>query len=163
MEFAVGDCVVHPAHGGGTIKGIKEKSFFNHSNQYYEIHMPLKNMTIMVPVEKADEIGVRPVSSDKKLAEMWELFAGEPEELADKYQVRQEGIRTQLKTGDLLIISKALRDLLARQETHNLTQADRGLKEQAENFVACEVSLATNMTLEEIKEKIRETVGAPES
>ena len=163
MEYAIGDCVVHPSYGGGTIKGIKEKSFFNHSNQYYEIHMPLKNMTIMVPVEKAEEIGVRPVSSEEELDEMWALFAGEPEELADKYQVRQEGIRTQLKTGDLLTISKALRDLLARQETHNLTQADRGLREQAESFIAYEISLATDMTLEEIKEKIRETVGVCES
>lgn len=162
MGFVVGDCVVHPAYGGGTITGITEKSFLNHSNEYYEIHMPLKNMTIMVPVTKVEELGVRPVSSKSEIKTMWQLLQDEPGELSDKYQERQEGIRDQIRTGDLFEISKALRDLMGRQDTHKLTQADRGLVEQAESFVACEVALATELTIDEVRVKIKETICVSE-
>lgn len=155
MIFETGDKVVHPAYGGGEITAIKEKSFLNHSNQYYEILISNKNMTVMVPVDQAGEIGIRRVSNSDALEEMWGILGKSPQELSDQYQERQEGIRERIRTGDLFEIARALRDLFGRQEEKKLTQADKGLVDQAEAFLASELALAKNVSLEEAKKQIR--------
>jgi CarD family transcriptional regulator len=155
MIFELGDKVVHPAYGGGEITAIREKSFLNHSNQYYEIRVTNKNMTVMVPVAQAQDLGIRRVSNTEALSEMWEILAKTPEELSNAYQERQDGIKERIRTGDFLEIARALRDLAGRQGDHKLTQADKGLVDQAEAFLASELALSLSITMEEAKRKIR--------
>ena len=155
MQYETGDRVVHPAYGGGEIRAIQEKSFLNHTNRYYEIFVSTKNMTIMVPVKRANEIGIRPVSDGETLDELWSVLARAPRDLSDQYQERQDVIRGQIRTGDLLEIARALRDLLGRQGEHKLTQADRGLVDQAEGFIASELALALDISIDEAKNKVR--------
>ena len=155
MQYETGDRVVHPAYGGGEIRAIQEKSFLNHTNRYYEIFVSTKNMTIMVPVKKAHEVGIRPVSGGETLDQLWSILERAPRDLSDQYQERQDIIKEQIRTGDLLEIARALRDLLGRQDEHKLTQADRGLVDQAEGFIASELALALNISIDEAKKKVR--------
>ena len=160
MLFSVGDIVVHPAYGGGRIKAIRERSFLDHTNQYYEIHMPAKNMTIMVPLGREDEVGLRPVSNATIIEAMWAILGGEPDSLSDQYQERQDGIKGTIRGGDLIEIATAMRDLAGRGETHKLTQADRGLLEQAEAFIAGELALAKGLALDEAKKRLRAALSS---
>lgn len=155
MAFNVGTKVIHPAYGAGEIIAIKERELGQHVNEYYVIRMPAQNMTVMVPTDKADEIGLRPVSQQKTIAEMWDVLGSAPGDLSDEYKERQERIREQLRSGDILEIAEVLRDLRARQEDQKLTQADKGLMDQAENFVAGELALAHNMDVKDARALIR--------
>ena len=56
--FNVGDKIVYPMHGAGTIHAIEKKSILNEEQDYYIISMP-GEVKVMVPTQKAEEIGVR--------------------------------------------------------------------------------------------------------
>ena len=62
--FKVGDKIVYPMHGAGTIDSIEEKEILGEKQQYYVINMP-GEVKIMVPTAKAQSMGVRSVV-DKK-------------------------------------------------------------------------------------------------
>jgi CarD family transcriptional regulator len=59
--FQIGDKIVYPMHGAGVIEIIEEREILGEKQQYYVIKMPITNMQIMVPVEKASNVGIRPV------------------------------------------------------------------------------------------------------
>lgn len=155
MEFDKGDKVVHPVYGAGRIEAIKEKQFLDHSNHYYVIHVPAKDITIMVPTNRAADAGLRPVSGAGVFDKMWAILRTAPQGLPDAYQDRQDGIREQLRTGDILQIAQAIRDLMGRSEMGKLTQADKGLLEQAETFIASELAIAHDLEIDEAKRLIR--------
>ena len=86
---------------------------------------------------------------------MWEILDAEARDLSDEYKERQERIRELLRTGDILKIASALRDLAARRQERKLTQADKGLLDQAENMVASELALAKDIEMDEALGLIR--------
>jgi RNA polymerase-interacting CarD/CdnL/TRCF family regulator len=63
MVFAVGDKVVHPNIGAGTVTGTKEQELIAGFKHYYIIDIPAWESTVYVPVRKADELGLRSVLS----------------------------------------------------------------------------------------------------
>ena len=66
--FKIGDKVVYPMHGAGTIESIEEKEMLGKQEDYYIIKMPVGGMKLMVPTSKVDNIGIREVS-DKSEAD----------------------------------------------------------------------------------------------
>ena len=61
--FNIGDKVVYPMHGAGTIESIEEKEMFGDTADYYIIKMPMGDMKLMVPTDAASDVGVRNVSN----------------------------------------------------------------------------------------------------
>ena len=66
--FNIGDKVVYPMHGAGTIEAIEEKEMLGNIEDYYIIKMPVGEMKLMVPTSKVENIGIREVS-DKSISE----------------------------------------------------------------------------------------------
>jgi len=162
MTFEIGAKVIHPAYGAGEIVAIREKQFVQHVNRYYVINMPLQKMTVMVPTERVAEVGLRPVSEAGVFAEMWEILKSVPEELTNEHKQRQESIKELLRSGNILKIALAVRDLTGRRRERKLTQTDRGLLEQAENRIAGELALARDIEVGEALALIRTAASIAE-
>ena len=56
--FNVGDKIVYPMHGAGTIDSIEEKDILGEKQSYYILRMP-GGVKVMIPTAKAEEVGVR--------------------------------------------------------------------------------------------------------
>ena len=65
--FNVGDHIVYPMHGAGIIDSIEEKDILGEKQAYYILKMP-GEVKVMVPTNKAEEIGVREII-DKQSAD----------------------------------------------------------------------------------------------
>ena len=68
--YNVGDEIVMPMHGAGRIDAIEERDILGEKQSYYILKMP-GEVKVMVPIEKADKVGIRNVidknSADKVL------------------------------------------------------------------------------------------------
>ena len=65
MAFKKGDRVVYPHHGAAIIEDKKLKTIFGSRKEYLILRMVMDNMTLSVPADKAEEVGMRwPISGE---------------------------------------------------------------------------------------------------
>jgi CarD family transcriptional regulator len=156
--FDIGDKVVHPTHGAGLVKGIKEQDLLEQYQRYYVIDLAVDDRTLMIPVSKAEEIGVRSISQDAALSKVWRTLGGAGESLSDDYKKRQERIQEKLKTGDAIKVAEVVRDLSTLKREGHLTSFDTKLLERAQQFLACEVALVEGVQVSKAERMISETL-----
>jgi CarD family transcriptional regulator len=156
--FDIGDKVVHPTHGAGLVKGIKEQDLLEQYHRYYVIDLTVDDRTLMIPVSKAEEIGLRSISRQAALSRMWRTLGAAAKTLLDDYKKRQMRIQEKLKTGDVIKVAEVIRDLSARKREDCLTSFDTRLLERAEQFLAGEVALVEEVQVGEAERMISETV-----
>ena len=71
MSFKVGEKVVYPAHGVGVIESIQSKSIGGTERKFYMLRFLESDMTIMVPTENVDTVGLRRIIGPK--LDVWGL------------------------------------------------------------------------------------------
>jgi len=144
--FHVGDIVIHPNYGAGTVIDIDKLACLGTSTdkRYYEIELLNEPETLVwVPVSDAEEVlGVRRPSSFSMIQQIWEVLSREPESLPSDYKKRNEMIREKFGTDDLVQIAEALRDLAWRREKkHKLTQSGKRLYRKGMKRLASEIAV----------------------
>jgi CarD family transcriptional regulator len=156
--FDIGDKVVHPNHGAGQVKGIEEQDLLEQHQRYYVIDLAVDHRTLMIPVSKAEEIGLRSISQQADLSQVWHTLGAATETLPDDYKERQERIQEKLKTGDAVKVAEVVRDLSALKREDHLTSFDTKLLERAQQFLACELALVEGVPVSEAERIISETL-----
>ena len=98
-SFSIGQPVVYPQQGLGIIQAIRERIKDGVSILYYAIYLSQSDMTLLIPVDRAKEMGVRSIVSRDEALKAIDSMAGKAESLpADwklRYQRNQELIRTE--------------------------------------------------------------------
>jgi CarD family transcriptional regulator len=155
--FNIGDKVIHPAYGAGSITDIAEKQIGNKQRTYYIIELLTQAGTLMVPVSRADDLGLRPPVKTSK--SVMKVLSSQPVELLGDHRKRQELISTSIRSGDVMKISEVVRDLAHRDRENSLTEADLRLYRQAQEFLAGELSLSLGTDVEAARGKIELALG----
>ena len=156
-QFEIGDTVVYPARGTGIVTDIFELKRNGSTKEYYSIQfIDRPETTLMLPVGTAEERGVRPTAGQSKLNRVWRRLRDEPEKLPSNYKRRHKIVRTQLHSGDILQIAKAVRDMAWRQQ-HNkkgLTHRGQRLYQKGMTLLAEEVAAILDIDLPDARARI---------
>lgn len=165
MEFSVGIKVVHPAYGAGKIVAVKEHQFAEEHKQYYVIRIPLTRLQVMVPVESAEDVGLRAISDDDALEKVWDVLQGNAKDLSQDWKERKEKVKANIRSRNLIAVARDIRDLAWRRQDRRLSYTDSKLLEESEKLVASELALAHDLEMEEALEHVRSflQVGADAS
>ena len=140
--FKVGDTVVHPSYGVGVVVEIKRLRSLGSGKRYYSIKLLGQPETlVMVPVTKAEKVGLRPPIRQSKLSQIWRVLRADPEALPDKHDERYALLRDKLHGGDVFQVAEALRDLAwRREERDHLTTEGKRLYEEGMGFLVGEIA-----------------------
>ncbi|HTX73982.1 MAG TPA: CarD family transcriptional regulator [Rectinemataceae bacterium] len=154
-EFAVDQRIVYPSQGVGRITEIREKSFKDAKVLYYIIYLEFSDMTVMVPVDKAQELGIRAIvpkgDAEKALSFISEEYAPIPSDWKLRYQMNLD----LLKKGSVLDIASVVRSLYHRSKIKELPILERKLYDSALNLLQDEISFSLGKPKDEIAELIR--------
>lgn len=113
MQFQIGDQVVHPLHGVGTVKTVSTQRFgAGATHEYYEV--ATSDSTVWVPMDDRGATVLRGIASRHTLRECGRLLSDDPVTLNRNYQMRQIEIAARLKDGLLPAVCEIVRDLRAR-------------------------------------------------
>jgi CarD family transcriptional regulator len=149
MTFQPSDRVVYPGYGAGIIVGIEDKVFVGTTTRYYMLKMVADEGEFMVPVERAESLGIRSVLDSKVILD---ILRGTPSMLADDYKERQATVMRLLATSDAAQMAEAARDLAWFSGFHQLTGRDVQLYEELQTLLASELALSMHIELEEARE-----------
>lgn len=154
-EFKIGQHIVYPLQGVGIVKAVQERSFNGAPTLYYNIYLKSSDMTVMVPVKKASEIGIRAiVNADEAMKAIEEINAKDdsapPSDWKDRYRMNMD----LLKEGSIASFAKVVHSLYSRSKVKELPVQERRLYESALVLLIDEASFATGKSPDEIKKMI---------
>ncbi|MCB9762348.1 MAG: CarD family transcriptional regulator [Alphaproteobacteria bacterium] len=168
MQFKVGDKAVYPAHGVGVIRAIETRQIEDQKNTFYILKILDNGMTIMVPIQNADAIGMRTVIEQAHVEKIYEVLRDRETPTDNQtWNRRYREYMSNIKTGDPLAVAKVLRDLALMKLEKNLSFGERKMYDQARNLLVQEIAVAKDTdegTIEaEIEEIFSPTKGKPKA
>lgn len=144
--FQIGDKIFYPMHGGGIIEKIEEKEIFGKTQLYYVVNIPHRNMQVMLPLDKTEKLGMRPiVDSDQLDAVLNTINDVETETTALNDTQRQRLNMTKIKSGDIYEEVAVIRDLLRIKNKRKLGMADKNMLDNARQILISEVVLVKDI------------------
>ena len=160
--YQIGSRVVHPCYGAGVVVRIQEKSIGDSVHAYYVIDTVSRPMQLMVPVERAEEVALRPVGEVEELRECLCVCQDAPqdEDINKDLRSRQALMREQLKSGIFGDIVEIARMLYFMNSKRPLGTIDRQLFDQGKDFIAGELALACDLQIEDAKQEIEDLLMA---
>ena len=151
INFKIDQKIVYPSQGVGRILEIFEKQFNDKTTQYYKIYIDVSDMIVMVPVENAALLGIRPiVSADEALAALESL--GETiEPVTSDWKLRYQMNLDLLKKGSVADIASIVRCLYHRSKVKELPILERKLYDSARKLLIDEIAAATGKSEKEVE------------
>ena len=152
--FDVGDKIVYPNHGAGTIVDIEEKEILGETERYYVMELPIGEMKVMIPEDNADEVGLRSIIDREVAAKVYEVLAGDQSEMSQNWNRRYRANSEKIKTGDIFEVAEVVRNLTIRDIVKGLSTGEKKMLSNSRQILVSELVLAEDKSQEEIEEKI---------
>jgi len=157
--FDIGDKVVYPMHGAGTIVSIEEREILGNIHKYYIMKLPINQMKVMVPVKNAEEVGLRSISDEKTMDEVIkELSSIEEIEVPKNWNRRYRFNLEKIKSGDLIQIAEVVKCLENLDQKKSLSTGERKILTEARQIIVSEMALVYNKGVEEITKIINKAI-----
>ena len=143
--FQVGEKVVYPNQGIGTIENISSRSYGAQCERFYLLRLTYTEMTVMVPFSHVEEIGLRRVSKNADLSRVLTfLSVGQCQTKAD-WKERFKENSEKMRTGGLLGVAEVLKTLLLLQSLKPLSFRERTMLRGARRLLITELSISRGL------------------
>jgi CarD family transcriptional regulator len=155
VEFKVGDKAVYPAHGVGVITSVHDEDLEGDVYTVYKFKVLDNGMTITVPVQNADAIGMRHIIEPDHVEKIYDILRDRDTPTDNQtWNRRYREYMTKIRTGDPLEVGKVLRDLALMKMEKNLSFGERKMFDHAKTLLVQEIAVAKNMTEEAVETEI---------
>jgi CarD family transcriptional regulator len=152
--FQVNQRVVYPSQGVGIITSVEEKDFKNEKIPYYVIYLEVSDMTIMVPVEKAEALGIRSIVPKEEAQKALDLIGDDYEPIPSDWKLRYQMNLDLLKKGSVSDIAMIVRSLYHRSKVKELPILERKLYDSALKLLEDEIAYSLRKNREEVENLI---------
>ena len=156
--FSVGDKVLYPMHGAGVIERIEEREVLGETVRFYVITLPFGGMMVSIPVERNQEVGLRPVVEEAEARRILEQFGAAPAEEDGNWSRRYRDNMLRIKSGDIEQLSSVLLLLMKRERDRGLSTGERKMMVSARQIFVSELSLAIGSPGHEIERRLAENL-----
>ena len=156
--FKVGDKIVYPMHGAGTIESIEEREILGEKQKYYIMKMPVGDIKVMVPTKNAELIGVRDVIGGDVAESVLDVLSAMPTDMSSNWNKRYRDNQDKMKSGDICEVADVVRNLTFRQKDKGLATGEKKMLSNAKQILISELVLAEAMTKEQVETLIDEKI-----
>lgn len=159
MAFQIGDTVVYPHHGAALIESIESRTIKGVEREYLVLRVAQGDLTVRVPADNVDLVGVRDVVNQEGLDRVFEVlrqpYTEEPTNWSRRYKANLE----KLASGDVIKVAEVVRDLWRRERERGLSAGEKRMLAKARQILVSELALAEK-TNEDSAEAILDEVLA---
>jgi CarD family transcriptional regulator len=159
VKFKKGDTVIYPQHGACLVQGTKKVMAFGEMQDYLILKTIINEMTLSVPVSKAEEVGVRPPVSPDELEDLVTVLSKADPRVPSNWSRRFKNHQEKLKSGDVYQVAEVVRNLAARNRDASLSAAERTMYERARINLISEIAPALKVSAEEAETYLDEALS----
>jgi CarD family transcriptional regulator len=150
--YKVGDKVVYPHHGAGTVVKKEKRDVLGEKREYLTIKILHNDMTVNVPSENAEKVGLRKVIGEDMVKVVVKALTGGGTQMPKNWNRRFKHNRDKMKTGDILELAEVVRNLSLRDREKGLSTGEKQMFVKAKKILASELMYAKDMDEEEAAE-----------
>lgn len=156
--FNIGDKIVYPMHGAGTIDAIEQKDILGEKQEYYIIKMP-GEVKVMVPTSKASDIGVRNVINKEEAGKVLEVLEANETEMSNNWNKRYKENMEKMKSGDIYEVADVVRNLSYKQKEKGLSTGEKKMLNNAKQILVSELVLAEHASEQEVENLVENKIN----
>ncbi len=149
LLYKLGDKVVYPHHGAGTIVKKEVREILGEKREYLTIKILHNDMVVNVPSENAERVGLRQVINEKQVVEVVKALTGSGTQMPKNWNRRFKHNRDKMKTGDVLELAEVVRNLALRDHEKGLSTGEKQMFVKAKKILASELMYAKHMDEEQ--------------
>ena len=159
--FKVGDQAVYPAQGVGIVEAIETRVFCGETHDYYILRILDSDMTIMVPVTNACQVGLRRLISKEKVPSVYNLLDEKRSGnlTISSWSRRQREYNEKIKTGNLIEVAGVLRELFLIRQGKELSYGEKKVLDLARRLLVKELALAEGVDEEAVSRRLEGNVA----
>jgi CarD family transcriptional regulator len=150
--YKIGDKVVYPHHGAGTVVKREKREVLGEKREYLTIKILHNDMTVNVPSENAEAVGLRKVIGEDMVKVVVKALTGGGTQMPKNWNRRFKHNRDKMKTGDILELAEVVRNLSLRDSEKGLSTGEKQMFVKAKKILASELMYAKDMDEEEAAE-----------
>lgn len=154
LPYAPKDYVVYPTHGVGQVTDVVTEEVAGFDLQLYVINFAAEKMTLRVPVGKAQESGLRKISSKDKMQTAVGTLKGRARAKRTMWSRRAQEYEAKINSGDPIAIAEVVRDLHRPPDQPDQSYSERQMYEAAMSRLALELSLVEKIELDAATTKL---------
>ena len=143
--FQVGDKVVYPHHGAGTVVKKESREVLGQKREYLTIQILHNDMTVNVPCENADKVGLRRVIDEEMVEKVLKALTGSGTVMPKNWNRRFKHNRDKMKTGDIMELAEVVRNLSLRDHEKGLSTGEKQMFVKAKKILVSELMYAKGM------------------
>jgi CarD family transcriptional regulator len=147
--FDVGDKVVYPHHGAGTVIKRESRVVLAQEREYLTIQILHNDMIVNVPTENAERVGLRKVIDERMVERVLEVLHGDGTSMPKNWNRRFKYNRDKMKTGDVFELAEVVRNLSLREQEKGLSTGEKQMFVKAKKILASELMYAKEMDEDE--------------
>ena len=156
--FKVGDKIVYPMHGAGTIESIEEKEVLGETQKYYVMKMPVGDIKVMIPTKNAEMIGVRDVIGNETAKGVLDVLSKNTTVVTSNWNKRYRDNMEKMKSGDIYEVAEVVRSLTFKQKEKGLATGEKKMLSNAKQILVSELVLAEATDKENVEKMINDRI-----
>ena len=142
MNFQIGDKVVYPNQGVGTIENISTRSFGSAFERFYLLRFGCNSMTVLVPFSNAANIGLRRVTKDREISRVLSYLSNGECTCSSDWKVRFKENTVKMQSGDLLQAAEVFKALVQLHVDKPLSFREKKMLDRARHMLLSEISIS---------------------
>jgi CarD family transcriptional regulator len=143
--YKVGDKVVYPHHGAGTVVKKEARTVLGEKREYLTIKILHNDMTVNVPSDNAERVGLRKVIDEQMVSKVLKALTGNGTTMPKNWNRRFKHNRDKMKTGDIFELAEVVRNLALRDHEKGLSTGEKQMFVKAKKILASELMYAKDM------------------
>ncbi|HEV2360552.1 MAG TPA: CarD family transcriptional regulator [Acidimicrobiales bacterium] len=153
--FDVGDKVVYPHHGAAVVvKREKLGDFYGESREYLVLRLAYGDLTLKVPADNTDEVGLREVINDEEVEEVFAVLRKKEARMPANWSRRYKNHVEKLKSGDIYQVAEVVRNLSIRDKDKGLSAGEKRMLTNARRILVSELTFAIGVSEEEAEARL---------
>lgn len=160
MKYGIGDKIVYPMHGAGIIEAIEEREIMGVLQKYYIMKMPIGDMRVMIPMNNAEEIGIRDVIDEAEADRVLKEFKECQNDMDPNWNKRYRENMIRIKSGDIYEVVRVVKNLMFRDKSRGLSTGERKMLNSAKQILVSELVVAKSLSQGDIEYMMNEIVEA---
>ena len=154
MDFKIGDTVIYPQHGACIVEGVVEKTAFGVTRDYLVLRAIIGEMTLSVPVDSAEQVGVRPPVNAEEVEDLVAVLSKPDPRVPANWSRRFKNHQEKLKSGDVYQVAEVVRNLALRDADKGLSAGEKSLFNKARNVLVSELSFALDVSEDDALKRV---------